>query len=100
MTEEKTEEKIEEMSFAELLEASQQSSGHRFFPGDKVSGKVLKVSKDTIFVDLEGKSEGIVDIQEFLDKDGTPTVNQGDWIEMRVASIRDGIHLKKGMRVK
>jgi small subunit ribosomal protein S1 len=92
--------KEEKESFAELLEASFEAPGRRLFPGDKVSGKVLKISKDTIFVDLGGKSEGIAEIQEFLDKEGDPTIKEGDWVEMRVASIRDGIHLTKGMKVQ
>ena len=40
----------EEMSFEELLKASSEAPGRKLFPGDKVSGKVLKVSKDTVFV--------------------------------------------------
>ena len=96
MTENDMEEK---KSFAELFEASSESPGRKLFPGETVSGKVLKISKDTIFVDLGGKSEGIADIQEFLDKGGNLTIKQGDWVEMRVASIRDGIHLTKGMKV-
>ena len=96
MTENDMEEK---KSFAELFEASSENPGRKLFPGETVSGKVLKVSKDTIFVDLGGKSEGIADIQEFLDKGGNLTIKQGDWVEMRVASIRDGIHLTKGMKV-
>jgi small subunit ribosomal protein S1 len=90
----------EKESFEELLKASSETPGRRLFPGDKVSGKVLKVSKDTIFVELGGKSEGFADVQEFLDKEGNPTIKQGDWVEMRVASIRDGIHLTKGMKVQ
>jgi small subunit ribosomal protein S1 len=97
MTENEMEEKE---SFEEMLKASSEGPGRKLFPGDKVSGKVLKVSKDTIFVDLGGKSEGIADIQEFLDKKGNLTIKQGDWVEMRVASIRDGIHLTKGMKVQ
>jgi len=89
----------EETSFEELLKASSEGPGRKVFPGDTVSGKVLKISKDTVFVDLGGKSEGIADIQEFLDKGGNLTIKQGDWVEMRVASIRDGIHLTKGMKV-
>jgi small subunit ribosomal protein S1 len=89
-----------EASFEELLKASSETPGRKLFPGDKVSGKVLKVSKDTVFVDLGGKSEGIADIQEFMDKKGTLTIKEGDWVEMRVASIRDGIHLTKGMKVQ
>ena len=90
----------EEKSFEELLKASAETGGRKFFPGEKISGKVLKVSKDTIFVDLGGKSEGIADIQEFMDKEGNLFVQQGDWVEMRVASIRDGIRLTKGMKVQ
>jgi len=89
-----------EKSFEELLKASAETGGRKLFPGDKVSGKVLKVSKDTIFVDLGGKSEGIADVQEFMDKAGNLTLKQGDWVEMRVASIRDGILLTKGMKVQ
>ncbi|MGZ3605851.1 MAG: S1 RNA-binding domain-containing protein [Thermodesulfobacteriota bacterium] len=89
-----------EKSFEELLNASSEAGGRKLFPGDEVSGKVLKVSKDTIFVDLGGKSEGIADIQEFMDKAGKIAVQQGDWVEMRVASIRDGIRLTKGMKVQ
>ena len=89
----------EEISFEELLKASPEAPGRKLFPGDTVSGKVLKISKDTVFVDLGGKSEGLADIQEFLDKGGNLTIKQGDGVEMRVASIRDGIHLTKGMKV-
>jgi len=97
MTENEMEEKE---SFAELFEASQEKMCRKFFPGEKVSGKVLKLSRDTIFVDLGGKSEGIADISEYLDKNGNPTLKEGDWVEMRVASIRDGIHLTKGMKIQ
>src|SRR5512147_3291296 len=90
----------EEVSFEELLKASTETHGRKLFPGEKVTGKVAKVSKDTVFVDLGGKSEGIADAQEFLDKEGHLTVAQGDWVEMRVASTRDGIHLTKGMKVQ
>ena len=97
MTENETEEKT---SFAELLEASTETGGRKIYPGDKVSGRVAKISRDTLFVDLGGKSEGIADLQEFLDKNGNLTVKEGDWVEMRVSSIRDGIHLSKGIRVQ
>jgi small subunit ribosomal protein S1 len=97
MTENDMEEKV---SFAELFEASQEKTGRKFSLGDKVSGKVLKISKDTIFVDLGGKSEGIAGITEFLDKDGNLKLQEGDWVELRVASTRDGIHLTKGMKVQ
>ena len=97
MTDDEMEEKT---SFAELLEASSETPGHKVYPGEKVSGRVAKISRDTLFVDLGGKSEGIADLQEFLDKSGSLTVKEGDWVEMRVSSIRDGIHLSKGIKLQ
>ena len=78
MTENEMEEKI---SFAELLEGNVETPSRKFFPGDAVSGKVIKISKDTIFVDLGGKSEGIAGIQEFLDKNGNLALKKGEWVQ-------------------
>jgi small subunit ribosomal protein S1 len=86
----------EEMSFAELFEAHPGTPSKKFSPGDTVSGVVAKISKDTIFVDLGGKSEGILDAEEFLDKEGHLTLREGERVEVRVASIKDGIHLSRG----
>ena len=97
MTENDMEEK---KSFAELFEASSETPGRKLFPGEMVSGRVVKISKDTIFVDLGGKSEGVAGMTEFLDKGGDLTIKEGDHVELRVASIRDGIHLTKGMKVQ
>lgn len=90
----------EKNSFAELFEAGSETSGQKTYPGDKVSGRVAKISKDTVFVDLGGKSEGIADLQEFLDKNGNLTVKEGDWVEMRVSSTREDIHLTKGIKIQ
>ena len=96
-----TENDMEEtMSFAELFESASEAPGRKLFPGEMVSGRVVKISKDTIFLGLGGKSEGIVGMTEFLDKDGNLTIKEGDHVELRVASIRDGIHLTKGMKVQ
>ena len=90
----------EEKSFAELFEASHETPGRELLPGDKVSGKVVKIGKDTIFVDLGGKSEGMVDAQEFLDGQGNLTLKIGESVDLRVSSTKDGIHLSKGIHVQ
>lgn len=90
----------EEISFEELLKASSETPGRRVRPGERVSGRVAKIGKDTVFVDLGGKSEGIADIGEFLDGKGNLTVKPGDRVEMRVASVKDGIHLTRGMKIQ
>jgi small subunit ribosomal protein S1 len=94
------ENETKEKSFAELFEASAESPGRKISPGDMVSGKVIKISKETIFVDLGGKSEGIANTQEFLDRDGNLTLKEGESISMRVASVKDGIHLAKGIKAQ
>jgi small subunit ribosomal protein S1 len=89
----------EEVSFAELFESSSQMAINEFTLGDTVSGVVAKIGRDSIFVDLGGKSEGIADIDEFRDKDGKLTLREGDKVELRVASLRDGIRLSKAIKV-
>ena len=93
------EEREEEGSFAELFESSPQTPSSKFVPGDTVSGMVVKISKDTIFVDLGGKSEGIAEVDEFRDKDGNLNLKEGDQVELKVASLRGGIHLSKTLKV-
>jgi small subunit ribosomal protein S1 len=89
----------EEVSFAELFESSSQIPSSDFTPGDTVSGVVLKISKDSVFIDLGGKSEGIADIDEFRDKDGKLTLKEGDKVELKVAYLRDGIRLSKAIKI-
>ena len=101
-TEEETE-KIdgeEEGSFAELFEQSPQTPYGRFSPGDRVKGRVVKISPDTVFIDLGGKSEGTAEAQEFKDENGGLTIREGDEVELRVASVRGGIHLSKAIKAR
>jgi small subunit ribosomal protein S1 len=89
----------EEISFAELLEQSSQTPGSRFSPGDRITGKIVKIGRDTVFVDLGGKSEGLVEADEFRNEDGGLSVREGDEVELRISSLRGGIHLSKAIRV-
>ncbi len=100
MTEEKKMEMDEEMGFAQLFEANPEIPISGFIPGDTVSGKVVKISKTDIFVDVGGKSEGVVNREEFVSEDGSLTVAVGDRVELKVASLTGGIHLSKGLKVR
>jgi small subunit ribosomal protein S1 len=88
------------MTFAELFASSPETPGRRFSAGEAVSGTVVKISGDTVFIDLGGKSEGMADLAEFRDGEGNVTVKEGQTLELRVASTRDGIHLTKGIKVQ
>ena len=88
-----------ELSFAELFENNPQTPNRGFAPGNTVAGTVVKISKDTVFVDLGGKSEGIAGVEEFLDKEGKLTLKEGDRVELKIASLRGGIHLSRAIKV-
>jgi len=78
-----------EESFAALLEKSSGQS-ERLAPGQKVRAKVVSISGDLVYIDLGGKSEGVVDLNEFAGEGGTPNVSEGDEIEAFFVTVQDG----------
>jgi len=77
-------------SFAELLGESSYLS-ERLEPGQKVKAKVISVSGDSVYVDLGGKSEGVIDLSEFVTEGGTLYIKEGDEIEAVFLSVQDGM---------
>ncbi len=90
----------QEATFAELFEADPTTPEKDFRLGDTVTGSVVKISGDSVFIELGGKSEGVAEAAEFLDKEGNLTVEVGDQLELKVASITDVITLSKALKVK
>jgi small subunit ribosomal protein S1 len=76
-------------SFAELLEKSSTRKA-RLFPGQRVRAKVVGVTSELVYIDLGGKSEGVIDINEFRDENGSITIKDGDFIEAAFVSVVDG----------
>jgi small subunit ribosomal protein S1 len=54
--------------------------------GDRVEGEIVSLGEETAFVDLGGKSEGMVALDELRDEQGELTVAVGDRIEAVVAA--------------
>jgi len=89
--------------FAALFEASERATHEhagaaRLKAGDLVSGPVVSISAEAVFVDLGGKSEGVLSIDQVTDRDGQLTVAVGDVVEARVvdAGERSGaVELKR-----
>ena len=77
-------------SFAELFAQSSQQKSGWLEPGQKISGRVLKVSAEWIFMDTGQKGEGVIDRKEFLDLDGNITVKEGDMIAAYFLSSHHG----------
>jgi small subunit ribosomal protein S1 len=58
--------------------------------GEVVKGKVLTVGREAVFVALaDGRTEGMLELEELRDEDGRITVKVGDEIEARVAEQGD-----------
>jgi small subunit ribosomal protein S1 len=59
--------------------------------GDQITGKVISVGKDAVFVDVGGKAEGVIERSEVSDPDGKLLVKIGDSIEARVVADAGGV---------
>lgn len=77
-------------SFAEMLEQSSRKTS-RLFPGQRVKADVVSISGDLVYIDLGGKSEGVIDSAELTDKDGNITVKSGDTIEAYFVAVQNGV---------
>lgn len=70
-----------EADFHELLEQSLAEGQRRFRPGEKHAVQIVKISPEWVFVDLGGKTEGIIDRSEFVGEDGSLGIREGDTVE-------------------
>lgn len=77
----------ENKDFAQVLaEFEQEAPAQTEDPavGEKVSGQILSIGEESVFVDLGAKSEGTIPVAELKDAEGNVTVNVGDRIEATV----------------
>lgn len=58
--------------------------------GSKVSGRIIAIDSKSVFVDINAKSEGIINREEVLDADGNITVEVGDIVEAYFVSEKNG----------
>ncbi|MBQ4479471.1 MAG: S1 RNA-binding domain-containing protein [Victivallales bacterium] len=87
----------ESSNFSELFEQSC-NVNMKIQRGDKVTGTVIQIGKDTIFVDLGGRQDGCISRKDFVDAEGNLTVKEGDEITAYVTgSDSDGIKLERSL---
>ena len=67
--------------FGAYLEANLQQLKTDFKVGDRVEGTVTQIGRQSVFVDINARSDGIVDREELLDDEGELTVAVGDRLE-------------------
>jgi small subunit ribosomal protein S1 len=75
-------------SFKELFEQS--IIGAQFYPGAIINAKVIGIDDDYVTLNAGLKSEGIVAVEEFYDKDGALEISLGDTVEVALDSVEDG----------
>lgn len=83
-----SEETIEEENFEALLNQSVVTPV-RLNPGEKVGAAILKITDQWVFIDIGGKSEGLISIDEYKDSDGNITVREGETITAYLLSSRN-----------
>ncbi len=86
----KTQETEQEEQFSELFEKSNALS-KRLDPGQKIKARVVSISGDYVYVDLGGKSEGVIDLNEFMDEHSSYNVKVDDEIDVFFVSVQNGL---------
>ncbi len=87
----------DQQSFADLLDANPDLPGDNpIYPGDQVTGHVVMISDETVFIDYGGKAEAWASRAELTDEEGNLTVAEGDEIELTLLEYGpSGAHLGK-----
>lgn len=82
-----------EEDFATLFAASIQAK--RFERGQTIEGTIVAIGKDVAFVNVGGKGEAQLDVDELKDAEGVLEVAVGDRIEAMVVSNDGGLTLSR-----
>ncbi len=80
---------MENENFEKLLEDSF-SGVSRLKPGQEIEAEIVSITDNCIFLQLNGKSEGQLDVEEFMDRDGNITVSEGDKVKAYFLNSKNG----------
>jgi small subunit ribosomal protein S1 len=86
-----TEEPVED--FAAMFEASIQAK--RYDRGQNVEGTIVAIGPEVAFVDVGGKGEAMISVDELKDAEGSIEVAVGDRIQAMVMSTAGGLTLSR-----
>jgi len=82
-----------EEDFAAMFEASARAK--RVTKGQIIEGVVVAIGAESALVDVGGKSEAAIDIDELKDNEGALEVKVGDRIQAMVVSTAGGLKLSR-----
>ncbi len=83
----------ENEDFASMFEASLQAK--RFDEGQTIQGTIVAITSEVAFIDVGGKGEATIDIEELKGEDGALEAAVGDRIEAMVVSTAGGFKLSR-----
>lgn len=79
-------------------ESLRKDKARKFRKGDRVRGRVHKITDSMAFVDLGGKTEGMLDLSEVRRPDGTLEIEEGHPVEAIVIDVAaNGVLLKRAL---
>ncbi len=79
--------------FAAMFEASIKAK--RFKEGQTLQGTIVAIGPEVAFVDIGGKGEATIEVEELKDEDGDIEVAVGDRIQAMVVSTVGGLQLSR-----
>lgn len=98
VAEETAETQSTEESFADLFEAYNNNIKDDIRVGDKISGEIISIGRDAVFVDTGTRIDGVVEKGELLNEEGELDCKVGDVLELYAVSVRAGeIRLSKAV---
>ena len=87
-----------EKSFAELYESFNTGMNENIRVGERISGKIISIGRDAVFVDTGTKTDGVVEKGELLDEKGELSYKEGDTLDLYVVSVHSGeVRLSRGL---
>jgi small subunit ribosomal protein S1 len=78
-----------EENFAELFEKYSGGMSEDVQIGDKIKGRIISITKDTVFMDTGTKIDGAVEMAELMDEDGKCPYVLGDELELYVTVVTE-----------
>ncbi|HET9227778.1 MAG TPA: 30S ribosomal protein S1 [Thermoanaerobaculia bacterium] len=83
-----SDEELSREEYQKLLEMYDDSM-RNLTEGEIVPGRVIGITSNSVIVDVGYKSEGLVPIEEFLDRDGKLTIKEGEEIDVLLEKTED-----------
>ncbi len=83
-----SDEELSREEYQKLLEMYDDSM-RNLTEGEIVPGRVIGITSNSVIIDVGYKSEGLVPIEEFLDREGNVTVSEGEEVDVLLEKTED-----------